>query len=286
MAKIAVLGLGAMGTRMVRRLVVAGHQVTVWNRTRQVADAIQDVLVAASPKLAADGAEVVISMVRDDGASRAVWLDAETGALAGMKPGAIAIESSTLTPAWVKEWAQAANIAGVAAIEAPVSGSRPQAEAGQLVYFLGGASNDIVRAKSFLAPLGTVFHHVGPIGAAAVVKLVTNTLLAVQVGAWAELLPLMRREGLDLDGALQALSTTSSWAPVAGYLVSLMRTGNHAPQFPIDLIAKDMGYVVSMAKAGDLPLAEVLEQRFHAASEAGLGQQNMTALVRLALGEA
>lgn len=282
MTKIAVLGLGAMGLRMARRLITAGHEVSVWNRTRSVADGLEGARVAASPKLAVGGADAVISMVRDDDASHAVWLDPQSGALAAMKPGALAIESSTLTPTWVKSWAEAAYAAGVAPVEAPVSGSRPQAEAGQLVYFLGGTENDIARAQPVLAPLGNAFHHVGPAGAGAITKLATNTLLALQVGVWAELLPLMQREGLDLDVALRAIASTSSWAPVAGYLTSLMRTDNHAPQFPIALIAKDMGYVTHLGEPGDLPLAETLEQRFHAAIEAGLGDMNMSALVRLA----
>lgn len=282
MAKIAVLGLGAMGLRMARRMIMAGHDVSVWNRTRAVADALEGARVAASPQLAVEGADAVIAMVRDDEASRSVWLDAETGALGAMTPGALAIESSTLTPSWAKAWAEATRAAGAAPVEAPVSGSRPQAESGQLVYFLGGAHDDIARAEPLLAPLGTAFHHVGPIGAGAITKLATNTLLALQVGAWAELLPLMCREGLDLDVALRALASTSSWAPVAGYLTSLMRTDYHAPQFPIELIAKDMAYVTDIGQPGDLPLAETLERRFRAAVEAGLGDLNMSALVRLA----
>ncbi len=284
MAKIAVLGLGAMGSRMARRLVAAGHDVHVWNRSRPAAEAIAGATPADTPRAAAQGAQAVIAMLRDDEASRAVWCDAQSGALAGMVPGALAIESSTLTPQWVRSWAAAAQAAGAMAVEAPVSGSRPQADAGQLVYFLGGAADAVAQAQPLLAPLGAAFHVVGPIGAGAVVKLATNTLLALQVGAWAELLPLLSREGLDLDVALGALASTSSWAPVAGYLTMSMRQGNHAPQFPIDLIAKDMAYVTGMGQAGDLPLAEALAARFAAADAAGLGDDNMTALVKLARG--
>ncbi|GHD04453.1 3-hydroxyisobutyrate dehydrogenase [Novosphingobium pokkalii] len=284
MAKIAVLGLGAMGSRMARRLVAAGHEVHVWNRSRPATEAIAGATLAATPRAAAQGAQAVIAMLRDDEASRAVWCDAESGALAGMMLGALAIESSTLTPQWVRGWAAAAQAAGAVPVEAPVSGSRPQADAGQLVYFLGGAADAVAQAQPLLAPLGAAFHAVGPIGAGAVVKLATNTLLALQVGAWAELLPLLVREGLDLDVALGALAGTSSWAPVAGYLTMLMRQGNHAPQFPIDLIAKDMAYVTGIGQEGDLPLAQALAARFAAASAAGLGDENMTALVKLARG--
>lgn len=282
MAKIAVLGLGAMGQRMARRLIGAGHDVSVWNRSRAVADALEGARVAASPKLAVDGADAVIAMLRDDDASREVWLDAKTGALTGIAAGAIAIESSTLTPSWSKAWAEAVRAAGAGPVEAPVSGSRPQADAGQLVYFLAGEQGDIARAQPLLASLGVAFHTVGTVGAAAMIKLVTNTLLALQAEAWAELLPLLRREGMDLDVALPALSSTSSWAPVAGYLTSLMRSDSHAPQFPIELMAKDMGYVTGLGQPGDLPLAETLQRRLRAAINAGLADMNMSALVRLA----
>lgn len=281
MAKIAVLGLGAMGVRMARRLVSAGNEVVVWNRTAPAADFVPGAAIASSPREAARGTDAVIAMVRDDVASRAVWLDPEHGALAGLPAHALAIESSTLTPEWARAWARAVGEAEGVAVEAPVSGSRPQAESGQLICFLGGDAPGIARAQPLLAPLGQTFHHVGPVGAAAVVKLVTNTLLALQVGAWSEVLPLMQREGLDVEAAIKALSTTTPFPPIAGYILSLMRAGNHAPQFPVELIAKDMAYVSGIGAPGDLPLAETMERRFGAAIEAGLGGENMTALIKL-----
>ncbi|AYD04230.1 NAD(P)-dependent oxidoreductase [Neorhizobium sp. NCHU2750] len=282
MAKLAILGLGAMGVRMARRLVSAGNEVVVWNRTIPTADAVPGATIGSSPRSAATGADAVIAMVRDDAASRAVWLDPDHGALAGLSAHALAIESSTLTPGWARDWATEVGKIGGIAVEAPVSGSRPQADAGQLVYFLGGEAEDIAQARPLLTPLGHAFHHVGAVGAGAVIKLVTNSLLALQVGAWSELLPLMQREGLDIDGAVTALSTTSSFAPVGGYLLSLMHSANHAPQFPIELIAKDMAYVTSIGAPGDLPLAETMVRRFAAAIDAGLGGENMSALVKLA----
>ncbi|MBT9372964.1 NAD(P)-dependent oxidoreductase [Rhizobium sp. CSW-27] len=281
MPRTAVLGLGAMGSRMARRLINAGHEVVVWNRNADAAQALVDAgaQLASSPREAALNVDAVITMLRDDEASRIVWSDAETGILSGMRKGAIAIESSTLTPA--REWAADARHIGILPVEAPVSGSRPQAESGQLLYFLGGDAADVGKATSILAPLGASFHHVGPVGDAAVVKLVTNTMLALQVGAWAELLPMMEREGLDIDVALKALAMTSSWAPVAGYLTMLMRSDNHAPQFPINLIKKDLDYVGTLGGDVLLPLSGALKSRFNAAIDAGIGGENMSALVKL-----
>lgn len=283
MSRITVLGLGAMGSRMAARLVDAGHEVTVWNRSPGAAADLEarGARVADTPRAAATGAEAIVAMLRDDAASEQVWSDPEVGALAGTARGALAIESSTLTPDRVRAWARSVRAVGGRPIEAPVSGSRPQAAAGTLVHLLGGEADDIAAALPILRPMGQAFHAVGPIGSATVVKLVTNSLLAVQVGAWAELLPLMQRTGLDLDAALSALSTVSSWAPVAGHLTMLMRKGDHAPQFPIELLRKDMDYAAGIGTPGDLPLVEHLRARLDAAIAAGLGSKNMSALIEL-----
>lgn len=136
MSSVAVLGLGSMGSRMAANLIKAGHSVTVWNRSPQATAALasQGASVARTAKEAAGAADFVIAMLRDDEASRQVWLDPEDGALAGMRSSSIAIESSTLTPNWVRELARAMTESNVAFLEAPVSGARAQAEAGQLVY--------------------------------------------------------------------------------------------------------------------------------------------------------
>jgi len=162
MSKISVLGLGAMGARMAAHLIKAGHDVTVWNRT---ADAAKPLVAAGAtqaqtPKEAAAGAAFVVAMVRDDDASRRVWLDPDNGALAGMSAGAVAIESSTLTPGWIRELGHAIAERGVALLEAPVSGSRVQADAGQLVYFVGGDDTTLARAEPVLKAMGSAVHHV------------------------------------------------------------------------------------------------------------------------------
>ncbi len=190
MSKIGFLGLGAMGSRMASNLLNAGHTVTVWNRTSAATEELlaSGARKAASPKDAADGAEFVFAIVRDDGASRSVWLDPDNGALVGMRPGAIAIESSTLTPGWVRELGEQLSAKGVALLDAPVSGSRPQAEAGELVYLVGGDGKALYAAEPLLKVLGSTIQHVGPIGTGALAKLTTNTLLGVQVVVIAELI--------------------------------------------------------------------------------------------------
>lgn len=140
MSKLAILGLGAMGSRMARAAIDRGHQVTVWNRTAGRAAVLQDAgaRLASSPRQAVDGADFVFAMVRDDEASRAIWLDPRSGALDGMEAGAVAIESSTLSVSWVQDLAREAALRpGVCFLDAPVAGSRPQADSRQLIFLVG-----------------------------------------------------------------------------------------------------------------------------------------------------
>jgi 3-hydroxyisobutyrate dehydrogenase len=284
MTKISVLGLGAMGSRMAANLLKAGHAVTVWNRTPAAAAALvaAGAKQAATPREAATDGEFVIAMVRDDEASRALWLPSETGALAGMKDGAVAIESSTLTPSWTRELGAAVSGRGFSFLEAPVVGSRPQAEAAQLVYFVGGDDAVLKRAEPVLKAMGSAVHFVGQIGSGALVKLATNALMGVQVTVLAELIGLMKHSGLDPTAALKAVSGTPAWSPAANYLSSSMLAENFTPQFPVELIEKDFGYAVQVVGSPEAaPTIVAARGVFQRAIGRGLGNDNMTGVVRL-----
>lgn len=171
---------------------------------------------------------------------------------------------------------------GVALLETPVSGSRPQAEAGQLVVLAGGAAEVLARAMPVLGAIGGAVHHIGPLGAGAVLKLVTNALLGIQVAAYSELIPLIERRGMDPGAAVRILSQTSVFAPVAHYLAGSMVAGQFAPQFPVALIEKDLGYLLACDGAADkLPASAAVRDVFRRAIEAGLGELNMTGAVQL-----
>lgn len=284
MSKIAFLGLGAMGSRMVANLLKAGHEVTVWNRTAASAEPLiaAGAKQASTPKDAATGTEFVFAMVRDNEASREVWLDPATGALAGMQPGAIAIESSTLTPDWVRELGKPFAAKKVALLEAPVSGSRPQAEAAQLVYLLGGDDEIVKAAEPLLKVLGSSIQHAGPLGAGALAKLATNTLMGVQVTTVAELIGMLQRQGADPKKVLDAVAATPAWSTIATRATGSMLSGNFAPQFPVELIEKDFRYTIETAGgAGHAPTIEASRSVFREGIEEGLGGEQMTAVVKL-----
>ncbi|WP_455290037.1 NAD(P)-dependent oxidoreductase [Cupriavidus necator] len=284
MAKIAVLGLGAMGSRMALNLLKAGHSVTVWNRTSQAAVALVTAGVhqAPSPKVAAVGADFVIAMVRDEMASRNVWLDPESGAFAGMCAGAVAIESSTLTPHYVRLLGEEAAAHGVSLLEAPVSGSRPQAEAGQLIYFVGGDLPTFQRSEPLLRVMGSTIRFVGPLGAGSLVKLTTNTLLGVQVTVLAELIGMLRRSGIDVVQALEAVAATAVWSTAAQRIATSMVDGDFAAQFPVELIEKDFGYTLEVVGSSEAaPTIAAARGVFSDAISQGMGKVNMTGVVRM-----
>jgi 3-hydroxyisobutyrate dehydrogenase len=283
-AKISFLGLGAMGSRMATNLIKSGHQLTVWNRNP---GATQPLIAAGAqsaqtPKEAANGAEFVIAMLRDDEASRQVWLDQHSGALAGMADGAIAIESSTLTVDWIRELATHMRERRSSFLEAPVVGSTPQAEAAQLIYFAGGDRETLAQSEAVLKTMGTSIHHVGTVGAAALAKLATNTLLGIHVTVLAELIGMLKHSGTDVSCVLKAVAQTPTWSPVAQRVSDLMLAGNFAPQFPVELIEKDFGYTLSsIGSDSAAPTIAAARGIFRSAIDQGFGKDNMTVVVKL-----
>jgi 3-hydroxyisobutyrate dehydrogenase len=280
--RIAVLGLGAMGSRMALRLLRAGHEVRVYNRsTGPLHDLVDAGAIAGkTPRRAAEGAEIIIAMVRDDEASRAVWCDREDGVLKGLDAGAIAIESSTLTPGWVKELAARIHTIGAAFLDAPVVGSRPQADAGQLVHLVGGDAASFDRAMGVLSTLGVAARHVGPVGAGATLKLAVNALFGIQVAALAELLALLKNSDCDPAASIDALASLPVTSPAAKAALALIQAKSDAPLFPIGLVEKDFAYALCRQGIA-LPMTKAAHQCFARAKAEGLAALNITAIARL-----
>lgn len=284
MSNIAFLGLGAMGSRMAARLLAAGHDVTVWNRSPERAEDLRTLgaKVAPTPRAAVQGAMFVIAMVRDDDASRSVWLDAQTGALAGMMPGSVAVETSTLSLPWVRELASHCAQQGRAFIDAPVAGSRPQAEQGLLVFMVGGEAHIVASATPILSAMGGAVHHAGPAGAGAIVKLAVNSLFGVQVAAVAELTEMIRRQGFDPARAVEIIAATPVCSPAAKVAAGAMLANAFAPLFPVELVVKDFTYAQQAGGGGDqAPMIRAAGQVFQHALDRGFGGDNLTGIVRL-----
>lgn len=271
MSRITVLGLGAMGSRMAARLAGTGHEVTAWNRSPgAVARLAAETAVTAAPsaRAAVAEAEIVLAMVADDEASRDLWLDADRGALVAVPDHAVAIEASTLTPAWVRELADATARRGLAFVEAPVVGSRPQVEAGALLVLAGGEAEVVERARPALDAFAGSIREVGPAGAAATLKLAINALFATQVAVYAEIVGLLDRSEVDTGLALDVLADLPITSPGLQRIVGLIRARDFAPNFPVPLVAKDLRYLTALAGQldADTPVAAAALEVFTSAA--------------------
>ncbi|MGA7328913.1 MAG: NAD(P)-dependent oxidoreductase [Rhodomicrobium sp.] len=285
MAKIAFLGLGAMGSRMAANLLKAGHHLTVWNRTPEKADALMQrgASLAQTPGAAAEGVDFAISMVRDDTASRDVWLDPARGAFSSLPKAAIGIESSTVSVGWIRELAKEFERRGIEFLEAPVSGSRPQAEAGELVYLVGGSGVALGKAEPILKVMGSTVHHAGPAGGGITLKLSVNALLGIQVAAMGELVGLLNRSGMDLAKAVDIITSTQVCSPAAKAAATNMLAANFSPLFAAELMEKDLSYLQEAAVSikAHVPLSSTARDVFREAIAEGYAQENMTCVVEL-----
>lgn len=285
MRAVTLLGLGTMGNGMAKQLLAAGFPLTVWNRSPEKARALEaaGARLADTPRSAAAAADVVISMVADDAASRAVWLG-DTGALAGARPGTVLIESSTASPAWIRELAALARDQGCTLIDAPVTGSRTEAASGRLLFLAGGDPAAIEQVSDVLAAMGRGVLPLGPVGSGAFVKLVNNFVCGVQVAALAEAITLIQASGLDRDRALSVLLDGAPGSPLVRGVSARMLHPDDEVHFAVDLMGKDLTYAMSEAAAHhiDLATARAALQLFHAAGERGLGRRDIAAVVEAA----
>jgi len=280
--KVAVLGLGTMGSGMAQNLLKAGHTVTVYNRTPAKAETLRTAgaRVAAAPAEAARDAEFVIAMLADDQASRDVWFGSD-GALQAARPDAILIDSSTVSPAWVSELATAAKQRGLEFLDAPVTGSRMQAAAGQLSFLVGGSDAGVAEATPVLQAMSKEIVHVGPVGSGAKLKLINNFLCGVQIASLAEGLTWIERSGLDRDKALAVLKGGAPGSPLLGAISARMESKNYEVNFLLRLMAKDLSYAETEAadEGVELSTAHVARELFDKAIAAGYGEADMSSVI-------
>jgi 3-hydroxyisobutyrate dehydrogenase len=283
---VAVIGLGAMGSRMVQNLLQAGYSVVVHNRTEAKAQPLLELgaRFAPTPRSAAEQSDVVISMVTDNEVSRQVWLAAETGAVFGLKPDQVAIEMSTVTLDWVEELHGAIAQRGARFLDAPVVGSRPQAEAGKLIALVGGEAATLEEVRSILTAAGVaMLHGMGGVGKGMAMKLAVNALFGIQVAALAELLGLLAKSGISSDRAMACLGELPVLSLAAKGAGGLMVAQNHAPMFPVALVEKDFRYVMQTAQGleATLPTAAAVMEVYRSAIAQGHGEQNITGIAQL-----
>jgi 3-hydroxyisobutyrate dehydrogenase len=271
-----------MGSGMAGRLLSAGFPLAVYNRKPEKAERLKSAgaFVARTPREAAARAEVVISMVADDVASRTVWLG-EDGALAGAAPGTVLVESSTLTIGWVHELAAAAAQRPCEFLDAPVTGTKPHAAAGELLFLVGGSASTLAAVRPVLAVMSRDIVHLGPTGSGAMLKLINNFMCGVQAASLAEAMSLLEASGLDREKSLAVLTNGAPGSPMVKTVSARMTTPDYTPNFLLRLMAKDLTYAIAEGGKCSLHLdtAAAALGVFQKAIAAGYGEQDIAAIV-------
>jgi HAD superfamily hydrolase (TIGR01450 family) len=282
---VAVVGLGAMGSRIATRLLAAGHHLIVWNRSPKTLSPLLELgaVAAATPAEAANRADVLITMLADAAALRAVS-EGSDGIVAGSDASLTVIEMSTVGPTAVAELANTLP-ARTQLVDAPVLGGIAEAEAGTLTIFAGGSDQAVAAARPLLEQLGTVLD-VGPSGSGAAAKLVANAALFGSVALVGEVLALGRRLGLP-DAATYDVLATTPLAAQAQRRRSAIADGEYPRRFALSLARKDADLIRTAARRGGnaLALLEATRRWLVEAEAAGDGRRDYTAVLAHIVGE-
>jgi 3-hydroxyisobutyrate dehydrogenase-like beta-hydroxyacid dehydrogenase len=283
LSTVGLVGTGKMGTPMTRNLLSAGYTVHVHNRSHEpVARLVEAGAVdAGSYAGVASAADIVITSLTNQQSVHDVYLGGD-GLVAHARPGQIFIDTSTNPPDLVKEIASALDARGAALLDAPVSGGVAGAEAGSLTVMIGGDADVLERARPVLEVIGGNIHLLGGVGAGTVVKLVNQLLVGINMAAVAEGLVFGVKAGADPRKMLEVLSTSFGGSRMLDRGVPLIVERNFGGGTPVDLIRKDLGIIRSVAETMGVPLAtgEEAAHVFDRAAEAGLGSNDMTAIVK------
>ena len=253
MAKIAFLGAGMMGQPMARNFLRGGHAVTVYNRTPDKARALEALgaTLAATPKAAASGADVIMSSLTNDDASRATWTGPDGALQADLKPGAYAIEVSTVSLPWVAELNELAMARGLHFLDCPVAGRPDVAESGQLKIFAGGRAEDVDALRPVLAAISKSVMHVGAVGKGITFKLIYNVMGAIHVAACAEGMFACEAAGIDIAVAAEGFSTGATGSPHVIRHARYMAENKHEDpvQFSGRMRIKDVDYGIRLIES-------------------------------------
>jgi len=279
---VALMGLGTMGSGMAANLLKAGFPLTVYNRTTSKASpfAKMGARIASTPAEAASGANIIIAMLADDTASREAWLG-RNGALSAASESAILIDSGTVSPGWIVELAKHAASRGLEVLDAPVTGSRLQAEQGQLTFLVGGQEEVLAKASPVLRAMSKEIVHIGPVSSGARMKLINNFLCGVQIASLAEAIAWIERSGVDREKALNVLNNGAPGSPLFRTISARMVSRDYTVNFLLELMAKDLKYASADAVRSGVALESALTAlgRFEQAMQKGHGREDMSSIV-------
>lgn len=278
--RVGYIGMGIMGSGMARNLIKKGHAVTVWNRNAERSAPLREAgaAVADSPRALAAGVEVVCTCVSDPAALAAVS-EGANGFLAGLKPGTLVIDFSTVGPAAVQALEDACRARDVRFLAAPVTGSKKGAENGTLVLMCGGPADTFAAAQPVLTAVGAKAILVGDARQAAQMKLVGNLILAHMLEALSEGTALASGAGISIEKVLEVLQATSYSSPFWEFKGKALAARDFSTNFSVDLMHKDLTLAIGLGQQHGVPLpgAAAIREVYQIARAQGLGEQDIAA---------
>jgi 3-hydroxyisobutyrate dehydrogenase-like beta-hydroxyacid dehydrogenase len=283
--RVGFIGLGIMGSRMAANLRRAGFELSVFNRTRERAEAWaaeHGGTVADSPRAAAEGADVVITMVVDGPQVEAMLLGPD-GAAAGAPEGALFVDMSTIAPSDARRLADVLRERGHGFVDAPVTGSAPKAEAGTLTIMAGGADDDMRRAQPLFEAMGETLVHAGEVGQGQRVKVLSNAVSAVNCATIAQALVVGRREGVDLDALVEVMRSGSAGSTMLELKARPMLEHDFEPLFKLEHMLKDVRLCLEEARlaGAGFPFAGLAGELYSAGMGRGLGDRDFAAVLEV-----
>ncbi|HEY7677364.1 MAG TPA: NAD(P)-dependent oxidoreductase [Candidatus Methylomirabilis sp.] len=269
---LGFVGLGAMGSRMAKRLLDAGYPVVGYNRTPAKARWLVEagLRLADSPRAAAEGSQAVFSMVSDTAALRAVALGPD-GVIAGLGRGATFVEMSTVSPAAIRELGELAAARGAALLDAPVSGSGVTVEEGNLSFMVGGDPAVLERVRPYLLAIGPTVTQVGPLGFGKSMKIAINLALGAQFLAFSETILLADRAGIPRERAVETVLKSALASPMLKYRGPLVLGMPEEPIFNVGLMQKDLELAMELGKSLGVSLPSVALAHEMLTAARGLG---------------
>jgi 3-hydroxyisobutyrate dehydrogenase-like beta-hydroxyacid dehydrogenase len=267
--RVGFIGLGIMGSRMAANLVRAGLDVTVWNRTRETADAWASEhggTVAASPAELAERSEAIVTMVVDGAQVR----DVLGQAAESLRQGQLVVDCSTIGPRAAREIAAWLGERGVSFLDAPVTGSKPGAEAGTLTIMVGGEETDVERARPLFQAMGETIVHAGPVGQGQMVKVISNCVAAANAATLAEGLVVGRATGVDLEALVKVMAGGAANSTMVALKADPMQRHDYTTLFKLEHMLKDVRLCLEEAQSAGVPFPAAAH--VHGLLSAGMGR--------------
>ena len=281
MAELGYVGLGVMGSSVVRRLLDAGHTVHVWNRTREKAEPLLQAGAqwADSPREVAERSEIVFTMVTNTAAVQAVT-EGSDGILAGLAPGKVYVDMSTASPVNTRALAETVAATGAQMLDAPVSGTSVTVEQGKASLMVGGGREVFERARPVLEAIAPKVFHVGENGTAVTMKIAINLSLAVQMLAFSEGVLLAEKTGIAREAAVEAMLGSVIASPMVAYRGPLVLGHPDEVWFDCHMMQKDMNLALELGQELEVPLptTAVTNELLTAANAMGIGDRDFAVL--------